>query len=563
MLRVLFFACFSIGCLFSSTGQKNETDFHPPLNIPLRLSANFGELRSNHFHMGLDFKTNKQEGYSIYSIDEGYISRVRVSPNGYGKVIYINHPGGISSVYAHCSHFNPQIDSLIYNIQMEQVENEIDVYLIPNEIKVSRGELIAYSGNTGHSQGPHLHFEIRNTSTQKALNPLLFGFNIEDHISPEIISMRLYGLSVEGYNIPGKIHEVDLPKKNNGQIICSDTVPIPSNFLCDEGSLGFSFEMRDKFDGEANLCGIYATRMEIDDHLVFCQAIDSIDFTDSRYINSHMDYAAFTNEKRHFQKAYKTALNPLEIYTCDQNGIVNIEANQVYTAKFITKDFSENETSLFFNFGTDSTSFISCSSIFPVDKYLFPDSSYVFENDKIRFSTLKNTFYEPVLKNLSLQIPYALGDTKQPVQKPILISMLSPEINSEKYYIQVLTAGGVKKALKSTDLNGWLTAESEYLGAFSINEDKTAPSIVAYNFKIKDEKITKSRISWQIKEATTSIKSYDLYIDGVWKPVYYDNKSDTISFDRKEAFKGKHHFKVTASDQCNNVQVWEAILNLE
>ena len=563
MLKSLFFTCFSIGCLFSSAGQKNESQFHPPLAIPLRLSANFGELRSNHFHMGLDFKTNKQEGYPIYAIDEGFVSRVRISPNGYGKVLYINHPDGISSVYAHCSHFNSQIDSLVYAIQIEQQENEIDVYFTSDEFKISRGDLIAYSGNTGHSQGPHLHFEIRNTATQKALNPLLFGFNIEDHIAPEISSMRLYSLSEDGYSIPGQIQKVELPKKKDGQIICKDTIFIPSNFLCEDGGLGFSFEMRDKLDGESNLCGIYASRLEIDDQLVFCQAIDSLDFTASRYINSHMDYSAFSKEKRHFQKTYRTALNPLEIYPCDRSGILKIEANKVYHSIFTSKDVAKNATTLNFRFSADSNSFAVCNDLFQSEKYFFPDSSYFFENEKIRFNISKHTFYEPVLKNLSLKQPYALGDANQPVQKAITVSILLPESNTDSYYIQVLSAGGNKKALKSINLNGWISAESEYLGIFSLQQDKIPPSISAYNFKIKDQKTTKDHIVWQIQEATTTLKSYDLYVDGIWKPVYYDNKSNTISFDSGLVLKGKHVFKVTASDQCNNEQVWEATLELE
>jgi hypothetical protein len=563
MKKTFLLICFSIYCTIKIYGQHNAIPFHSPLNIPLKLSANFGELRSNHFHMGLDFKTNKTEGYPIFSIDKGYVSRVRISPNGYGKVVYVNHPNGLTSVYAHCSKFNVVIDSVMQMLQIEQGENEIDVFFTVNEIQVEYGELIAYSGNTGHSQGPHLHFEIRNTETQKALNPLLFGFEIADHISPEINSLRLYSLTQEGYIIPGKIQKLSLPNKNNGQITAVDTMSIQSNFLCEEGYMGFSFEMQDLFDGESNLCGIYATRLEIDDQLEFCQAIDSIDFIDSRYINNHMDYSAFTNEKRHFQKTFRTEENPLDIYLCDQNGIKKVEPKKVYHLVFSAKDFKNNKTTLNLKFQADSTSFMSCSDIFPAEKYLLPDSSYTFENEKVRFLISKNTFYEPVLKNLSLKAPFSIGDAKQPIQKTITVAIKSPEIDSEKYYVQVITSGGVKKALNSKLLNGWITAASEYLGTFSLNQDKVAPTIIAYNFNIKNQKISRSQIAWKIQDATTSIESYDLYVDGIWKPVYYDNKSDTIGFVIPKNFSGKHQFKVVASDYCKNTQVWEATLNIE
>ncbi len=559
----MVFICFSICWTLQILGQNKDSKLHSPLAIPLKLSANFGELRSNHFHMGLDFKTNKKEGYSIFSIDDGFVSRVRISPNGYGKVIYVNHPNGLTSVYAHCSKFNNTIDSIMEAIQMEQLENEVEVFFRIDEIKVQAGDLIAYTGNTGHSQGPHLHFEIRNTETQKALNPLLFGFKIADHISPEINSLRLYSLTQEGYNIPGKIQKQALPAAINGKISLTDTLVIQSDFLCKDGYLGFSFEMQDRYDGESNLCGIYASQLEIDNQLEFCQAIDSIDFIESRYINNHMDYSAFTNEKRHFHKAFRTEKNPLDIYPCEQNGIKQVEANTLYNLFFRASDFENNKTTLNLKFQADSTSFMACDDIFSTENFLFPDSSYVFENEKIRFSISENTFYEPVQKNVCLNGPFSIGDVKQPIQKTVTVSLKSPEINSEKYYIEVVTSGGVKKALKSVQLNGWITAESEYLGTFSLKQDKTAPTIVAYNFKINDQKISKSEIFWKIQDAATSILSYDLYVDGIWKPVYYDNKNDTIGYELPLQFSGNHQFKVVASDYYKNTQVWEATLHIE
>ena len=185
ILQVLYCLC----CLwhFSSLGQSVElVGFRSPLDVSSELTAGFGEIRPNHFHMGLDFRTSGREGLSIRAIELGYIARIVVSPQGYGKVLYVNHPNGITSVYAHCSAFNSRIDSLVTAIQLRYKANEIDVRLAPNDIPVTRGELIALSGNTGNSSGPHLHFELRDTESQDALNPLTHGFYVADHQAPKI-----------------------------------------------------------------------------------------------------------------------------------------------------------------------------------------------------------------------------------------------------------------------------------------------------------------------------------------------------------------------------------------
>ena len=162
--------------VFTQAQTPGVKDYHPPLGIPLVLTSNFGELRTNHFHMGLDFKTNSKTGYRLYSIDEGYVSRIKVSPYGYGKVIYIDHPNGITSVYAHCSEFKGTIDSLVRQKQIQEQNFEVEIFPGKNVIRVEKGEVIALSGNTGSSTAPHLHFELRDTETEHALNPLHFGF---------------------------------------------------------------------------------------------------------------------------------------------------------------------------------------------------------------------------------------------------------------------------------------------------------------------------------------------------------------------------------------------------
>ncbi|MDG1659255.1 MAG: M23 family metallopeptidase [Crocinitomicaceae bacterium] len=205
MIKFLLVCIFFSLSLTFSFGQSIPAEgYHAPLGIPLILSSNFGELRPNHFHMGIDFKTNNRIGYNLYSIEEGIVSRIKVSPYGYGKVVYIDHPNGITSVYAHCSEFKGLVDSIVRATQEKEQNYAVEIFPKPNEIKLKRGEVFALSGNTGSSTAPHVHFEIRETKTEAALNPLVFGFDIADSKKPEIRGLKIYGLTKDGYQHPGK-----------------------------------------------------------------------------------------------------------------------------------------------------------------------------------------------------------------------------------------------------------------------------------------------------------------------------------------------------------------------
>src|SRR5690554_4080958 len=325
--------------LQAQTIDYSKYNLHSPLDVPLVLAANFGELRSNHFHTGIDIKTNRRSGYNILSIEDGYVSRIKVSPWGYGHVVYIDHYNGLTSVYAHCEAFVGELADLAFQQQENNEGFEINYYPAKDSLKVKKGQIIAKSGNTGGSTAPHLHFEIRETVTEHALNPLLFGFDIQDTQEPTIRGLKVYALTEEGYRVPNKSKSYTVSGGNGNYSVSGNTVSVDASYTSEKGGIGFSFDVIDKLDAADNVCGINEAFLLVDKDTVFSQNMERISFSSNRQINTHKDYEEFHNRRRHYQKAFKTKNNPLPIYrTMRNNGIIKVSPGNTYPINYIAKD---------------------------------------------------------------------------------------------------------------------------------------------------------------------------------------------------------------------------------
>jgi len=542
---------------FSALSQT-KINYRAPLDIPLVLAANFGELRPNHFHMGVDFKTNGVEGLKLYAIEDGYVSRVKVSPFGYGKVIYVDHPNGITSVFAHCSSFKGKLDSLVKLTQKKEQNFEIEIYFSPIEIPVKKGDVIALSGNTGSSTAPHLHFELRDTETEDALNPLVYGFNISDHKAPEIKALKVYSLSVEGYQIPGKSKTVNISKGKEGFHLPGNTLKVPADYCSEYGGIGFAFDVVDYFDAAPNVCGLYASSIKVNSDTLFEQQIDRVSFDHSRYVNSHKDFAEYTQAKRKFHKSFRSQHNPLCIYPCENLGILSVKPNDSLNIIFKANDIRKNSSQLKFTLKVDPGKMNNTVDIFPSKKYLHPDSSYYFHSEQIEFSIQKHTFYEPTLKNLSLNHVFSLGDPSQPIQYPVSVKMKLPDgkMDKTKFYISVISARGRDHSLDSKLEGEWITAESIYLGSFKVKTDTIPPSLSPLNFSGKETVISKRVLTWKVNEFQTELTDYDLFIDGEWQLLEYESKGDFLFFTRPANLIGSHKLELIVKDSCGNKRIW-------
>lgn len=540
--------------------QKKPSGYHPPLNIPLTLAANFGELRPNHFHMGVDFKTNGVEGLPLFAIESGYVSRIKVSPYGYGKVIYIDHPNGVTSVYAHCSGFKGKIDSLVRTIQLETKSSEIDVYFSPVDLPVKRGEMIALSGNTGHSSAPHLHFELRDTKTEDALNPLLNGFSIADSKDPEIRGMKVYALTEEGFQIPGKSKYIKVVKSGDGYKVPGDVVKVPANFCSEKGGIGFSFDVIDFFDASMNVCGLYGSILKKGEFdTVFCQRIDQISFDHSRFINSHKDYHEYKESKRKLHKSFRTVQNPLDIYKTDDLGIIAAKPGDLLSLYYSVYDVKKNMTTMKFIVIVDQGALDTGKDIFPSRTYFHPDSAYHFVTDQVEFHCEKGTFYEPTRKDLSLRTTYSFGDPREPIQESLTIKLKIPTSvkDRSKAYVAVTTYGGRTHSIESEIEGEWIRGTSMELGTFRVRQDSIAPSISPSNFKGTSAQ-GKTKLIWKVSEYQTDVDGYDLYVDGKWNILEYETKGDILIFNKPKELTGTHTVDLIVRDSCGNSRKWSS-----
>ncbi len=534
--------------------QREYPAYHSPLKIPLILAGNFGELRPNHFHMGVDFKTQGKEGFELHAIEDGFVSRVKVSTYGYGKAVYIDHPNGKTSVYAHCSKFTGLLDSLVKAEQYRTENFEVELFFKPNDVVLKKGDVFALSGNTGGSTAPHLHFEIRDTKTEHAQNPLVYAFDLSDTRAPEIRKLRAYGLNEQGYLIPGKVLEKPVIVAKQGYVLTGDTLKLPADFCSNFGGVGFSFDIIDRLNGAENQCGLYGTFLIVDGDTLFGQRTDEISFFGSRYINSHRDL----NAAGQFHKSFRNSSNPLEIYINDKLGVLSVQPGESKQVRLEAYDPKGNKSVLTFVLsilpGNKSPDFNPLA-----DKYWYPDESF----------TRKHENWEVFADSFSIYEPYELSKTSTPhicdvatsLQKKITIKMKleSPKLPVEKYYISVSTKGG-KKALSTTYSDGWLTAKTNNSGTFSIQTDEVSPVIKPISTSLNV--ITKI-VKFSISDSQSGLSDCDLFIDGVWYLLEYEHKGKYAFFEVPVDLKGLHQIKIVAKDECGNLSVWEKELNFK
>lgn len=529
-----------------------QTNYHPPLDIPLVLASNFGELRPNHFHMGLDFKTNGVIGLKLYSIEDGFVKRVVVSPYGYGKVVHIQHPDGNTSVYAHCNEFQGKLKEFVDAKIIALRSNQVDLELSPTDVPLKRGEVFALSGNTGSSTAPHLHFELRETATDAALNPLKHGFELADSKNPEIFGLKIYALTKEGYRYPSKEMSRSV-KGTDGTYKVSDQIIIPASYCSKTGGIGFSFDMIDYLDGAHNKCGVYGYDLFVDEQLKYSTRIDKVPFESTRYVNSHKDYEAYANRGSNYHKAFHTDQNSLPIYG-NGNGVIRMSPGDSSIVKLKVFDAAGNVSVLTFRIKIESGPINEVDGLVTDPSYLNPCCRASYNKGNVYLNFPSESVYEPMRMNIE-NFSKSIGIKDIPVQTAYSMTIRNITNGTDtNYYLLFRTAKGrtrvVNSEVKGRDI---IAKEVKYFGEFYVSQDSIAPTIRAEKVSIGSNR----KLSWTISDHQSGIDKYELTIEDRWIPLDYEYKNHTLTAIIPTDVKDSITLKLRVIDDCGNTAIWE------
>ncbi|WP_232780509.1 M23 family metallopeptidase [Capnocytophaga cynodegmi] len=530
-----------------------QTDFASPLDIPLLLSGNFGELRPNHFHAGVDFKTQGREGLNIYAIKEGYVSRIKVGAYGYGKALYITHPNGYTSVYAHLQKFAPAIETYIKKRQYNRKSFEIDAYPKENELVIKKGQVVGLGGNTGSSAGPHLHFEIRDANSN-ALNPLLYGYEIKDNIPPDVYQVMVYPLGKEAQINQSQFPQVvKLTKQADGSYLADKIVA--------SGAIGFGLQSIDKQNDTHHQNGVYKVSLAVNGETHFQYVFDKLSFNEARYINTFIDYQTYVEKKSRMQLLYRTKGNRIStIYTENKNeGQLDVQQNTEYLVTIVAEDIKGNISKISIPVEGKNLDIKEPRPVVRGEVVIAGrDQYFTFDGGNVYFP--ERTFYEDFLIQIeSKNDTLTLHNPATAVHKFFNLSFNNKKFSekeAQKVFIARLNEKNKPSAERTIYKNGLFTTRTRNLGKFTLMKDTIAPTLRPLNFK-NNATVTASTLKVEIKDDLSGVESYSATLNGQWILFEYEPKTQTLTFDFSDIDTKKtdtYRLEMIAKDGVGNVQ---------
>lgn len=554
LLSVL--VCFAVsgyGQVFPPTVYP-QGYFRSPLDIAINLAGNFGELRPNHYHMGFDLKTDHHENMPVRAAADGYIARIKIEPAGFGRAIYINHPNGFTTVYGHLNAFIPALDEWLKQQQYQRESWRVFLDVSPNLFPVKKGDLIAYSGNTGGSQGPHLHFEIRSTDSDVNKNPMLFGLPLPDNTRPTISRLAVYDRRLSLYEQSPRL--IPIKKTTDGYNSASPLITVSSPLV------SFAISASDTHTGSTNPNGIYEAGIYDNDKPVIAFRMDDISYNSTRNINAHIDYKTRATGGPFLQQLFELPGYLNSIYkTVNGDGAIDISDGAVHNVKIYVKD-AYNNTSLL----TTTIQYNKIPSPVPVaaGKKFYPFMLDGFESQDCEFYIGDRCLYDSVhiaYRKIATTAPavvsdvHAIGAAYIPLQDSIMVR-IKPTVAidpAKRDHVVMQRFAGTKQDVQKVEWQkDWASAKFREMGNFQLLLDETPPVIVPIGFTDGANLSKAARMLFTIKDNLDEFKNFRAELDGKWLRFTNDKGRTFVYIFDEKCSPGFHTLKISVEDEAGN-----------
>ena len=547
---------FVTGLVSSQTPHYPKGYFRWPLNLKPEIVANLGELRTNHWHMGLDIRTDQKENQQVYAAADGYIAKIRIEAFGFGRVIFINHPNGLTTAYAHLNDFFPELENYVTEEQYRKQSWAVELDFSPKQFPVSKGSFIAWSGNTGGSQGPHVHFEIRDTKTQKCLNPLLFGLPLQDNVPPTFVKLGMYDRSYSLYEQTPQFFAL----KNTASGYIIPQKPVLKTGL---KKISFAIQAYDRISGSNNQDGIYSALLFFDENPAAGFEIDSIGYDETRYMNAHIDYRYKYNGGPYLQHLSQLPGDKSPVYRqYNGDGILELNDTSVHKVRIEIKDAYSNKTQLNFLVQYDE-SLSKPSEHSPGHSHFSPGFVNVLEKNAFEAYLPENCLYDTIPSIYytnskrgggSLSLEHAFNNPSIPVHSSFIVRVKPDEPLPGKWYDKVVLQreyGGKKSVRKALVQNGFFVADFNEFGNFQAFLDLEPPTLNELGGGDTVNLSAADRIVFQ-PDDNFAVKNFRAELDGQWLRFTNDKgRSYIYKFDGRCPY-GVHQLKVAVEDIVGN-----------
>jgi murein DD-endopeptidase MepM/ murein hydrolase activator NlpD len=547
---------FVVVLFFTRIGNAQLTPypqnyFRHPLNIPMQLVANFGEIRTNHWHMGLDIRTQHKVNLPVYAAAAGYVARVSVEPGGFGQAIYINHPNGFTTLYGHLNSFFPALAAYVKQQQYNLQRWNVNLILPPDLFVIQKGQLIALSGSTGASEGPHVHFEIRDSQTENCLNPLLFRFPIADRVPPTVLRLALYDRNRSTYEQSPRIFA--LKRSGSNYSVSGSPIRVGSD------KISFAIGAVDHFSGTTNPNGIYGARILMDGQVISQFMLDDISYNDTRYINAQLDYpykARGGSSLQHITPLPGATSVAYRVFNDD--GAIHLTDDAPHAIIIEVRDANENVSRISFTVQLDPQ---LGKAYAPDERERFlPNNVNVFERENFELFTTERTIYDTVPVQFTTSATNEAGAVSSifnfmsssiPVHDSIRVRIKPAKDlgEEERNRIVIRSRSGSRTSIqKARWENGWLSASFRQFGTFEALVDNEPPTINAPSLNLSKA----SRIVFVPRDNFDAIRSFRAEVDGQWLR-FSNDKGRSWIYNFDEHFpRGSHELTVVVEDEAGN-----------